>query len=142
MCSYLPAKPRDEVLVRLAACCVGQYGVFVFLALSYIKYSYFVSLSAEREEKAHVQKQTLSSLSLIQAFCQRFLLSMLILYMRHTSGISVINLFHLIPTTLCVSAATLKDIYTVRTRKITLSIRAQCLHIEAEKKYTHYFFYI
>lgn len=79
MCSYLPAKPRDKVLVRLAACCVGQYGVFVFLALSYIKYSYFVSLSAGREEKAHVQKQTLSGLSLIQAFCRLFLRSVLII---------------------------------------------------------------
>lgn len=76
---YLPAKPRDKVLVSLAACRVGQYRMFVFLALSHIKYSYFVSLSAEREEKTHMQKPTLSSLSLIQAFCQLFLLSILII---------------------------------------------------------------
>lgn len=47
--SYLPAQPGDKVLVGLAAGSVGQYGVFVLLALRHVKYSYFVSLSAGGE---------------------------------------------------------------------------------------------
>lgn len=47
--SYLPAQPGDKVLVGLAAGCVGQYGVFVLLALRHVKYCYFVSLSAGGE---------------------------------------------------------------------------------------------
>lgn len=47
--SYLPAQPGDKVLVGLAAGSVGQYGVFVLLALRHVKYRYFVSLSAGGE---------------------------------------------------------------------------------------------
>lgn len=49
MRSYLPAQAGDKVLVGLAAGRVGQYGVFVLLALRHVKHCYFVSLSAGGE---------------------------------------------------------------------------------------------
>lgn len=86
MSSYLPAQSRDKVFIRLAACCVGKYGVFVLLALSHIKYCYFMSLAARREGRKPIttnttttQKQiflvTIStSLLLFQGFSQHFIL--------------------------------------------------------------------
>lgn len=48
MCSHLPPQSRNKVLICLAACCISQYGVFVLLAFSHVKYCNFMGFTAGR----------------------------------------------------------------------------------------------
>lgn len=54
--SYLPAQPRDKVLVGLTTTGIRQDRVLVLLPLRHVKHSYLVSLTT-RGKEGHWEKR-------------------------------------------------------------------------------------